>query len=250
MSSFEANIPLEFTIDPITNAPPGLSNPPPGLSAPPPGLMTPPRSSSSTFGTPVYTPPWKTSNKSRQNEFIKTDRGRLMIFIDGSNLFYTAQMMGIEMDYLKLVEYIVGKDKLVRVYFYAGIDTENIPSLGWQFFMKRSGFRMVTKPLVTFADGVRKANCDVEMAVDMVSLCNKNAFDTAILVSGDGDLTRALTYIADQGKQVELIGNKINTNENLIQAADRFVDLESIRSLITKNLRNNNGNSDNAMNLQ
>ena len=129
MSSFEANIPLEFTIDPITNAPPGLSNPPPGLSAPPPGLMTPPRSSSSTFGTPVYTPPWKTSNKSRQNEFIKTDRGRLMIFIDGSNLFYTAQMMGIEMDYLKLVEYIVGKDKLVRVYFYAGIDTENIPSL-------------------------------------------------------------------------------------------------------------------------
>jgi uncharacterized LabA/DUF88 family protein len=168
----------------------------------------------------------------KQNEFIKTDRGKIMIFIDGSNLFYTAQMMGIEIDYLKLTETLVGRDKLIRVNFYAGIDTENQLSAGWQYFMKRSGFKMITKPLQCFADGNRKANCDVEMAVDMINLAN--SFDTAILVSGDGDLTYAVQTLVNKGKQVEVLGNKMNTNDGLIQACDRFIDLESIRYQITK----------------
>ena len=168
----------------------------------------------------------------KQNEFIKTDRGKIMIFIDGSNLFYTAQMMGIEIDYLKLTETLVARDKLIRVNFYAGIDTENQLSAGWQYFMKRSGFKMITKPLQCFADGNRKANCDVEMAVDMINLAN--SFDTAILVSGDGDLTYAVQTLVNKGKQVEVLGNKMNTNDGLIQACDRFIDLESIRYQITK----------------
>ena len=171
----------------------------------------------------------------KQNEFIKTDRGKIMIFIDGSNLFYTAQMMGIEIDYLKLTETLVGRDKLIRVNFYAGIDTENQLSAGWQYFMKRSGFKMITKPLQCFADGNRKANCDVEMAVDMINLAN--SFDTAILVSGDGDLTYAVQTLVNKGKQVEVLGNKMNTNDGLIQACDRFIDLESIRYNITKSIK-------------
>lgn len=171
----------------------------------------------------------------KQNEFIKTDRGKIMIFIDGSNLFYTAQMMGIEIDYLKLTETLVGRDKLIRVNFYAGIDTENQLSAGWQYFMKRSGFKMITKPLQCFADGNRKANCDVEMAVDMINLAH--SFDTAILVSGDGDLTYAVQTLVNKGKQVEVLGNKMNTNDGLIQACDRFIDLESIRYNITKSIK-------------
>jgi uncharacterized LabA/DUF88 family protein len=170
------------------------------------------------------------------NNYIKTERGKIMIFIDGSNLFYTSQMMGIEIDYIKLVEALVGKDKLVRVYFYAGIDSENTLSFNWQYFMKRTGFKMVTKELQTFANGNRKANCDVEMAVDMVTLTH--AFDTAIVITGDGDLARACEYLSQQGKQVELIGNKFNTNEKLIAVADRFIDLETLRNIITKNIRN------------
>jgi uncharacterized LabA/DUF88 family protein len=168
----------------------------------------------------------------RKQEVIKTDRGRLMLFIDGSNLFYTAQMMGLEIDYLKLVDTLVGRDKCIRVNFYAGVDTESQNSTGWQYFMKRSGFRMITKPLQIFPDGTRKANCDVEIAVDMMQVLD--SYDTAILLSGDGDLSYVTQTLVNKGKQVEIVGYKGNTSDSLLQACDRFIELDSIRANIKK----------------
>ena len=173
--------------------------------------------------------------KKKMQEFIQTDRGKIMIFVDGSNLFYTAQMMGIEIDYIKLVNVLVNRDKLIRANFYSGIDNDNMTSVGWKYFMKRTGFRMVTKQVVSYADGKAKANCDVEMAVDMINFAS--AFDTCILITGDGDLTYAVDTLVQQGKQVEVVGHKQNTKDTLIHSADRFIDLESIQHLIIKGLK-------------
>ena len=154
-----------------------------------------------------------------------------MMFIDGNNLFYTSQIINIDIDYIKLVHELVRKDQLLRVNFYAGVD-DSASSAGWLYFMRKSGIRMVTKPLQILPDGSKKANCDVEMAVDLVGMAS--TYDTAIVLTGDGDFTYALETVAKQGKQVELVGSKLNTNESLIQAADRFVDLEGLKGLIQK----------------
>ena len=168
---------------------------------------------------------------------LKTDRGRIMVFIDGSNLFYTAQMMGIGIDYIKLIDALIEPksvdEKLIRVNFYAGIDVESEASIKWEHFMRRTGFKMVTKHLVTYPDGTRKANCDVEMAVDMVTLTDK--YDTAILITGDGDLTSAVKYCVSRGVQVHLVGHKQTTNDSLLSEADRFIDLELLRPHIALN---------------
>ena len=168
-------------------------------------------------------------------EFIKTDRGKLMVFIDGSNLLYTAKMMGLDLDYIRLVDVLVGKDKLIRVNFYAGIDNDNLTSVGWQTFMKRTGFKMTTKQVVSYSDGKQKANCDVEMAVDMIHLAH--SYDTAILVTGDGDLSYAAQTLMNMGKQVEVYGYRQNTSETLINTVDRFIDIDTIRQFIQKNTR-------------
>jgi uncharacterized LabA/DUF88 family protein len=196
--------------------------------------------SSSNHTPNAYYPPHLKHNNptklnQRYNDFLKTDRGKIMIFIDGSNLFYTAQMMGIEIDYIKLVDTLVGKDSLVRACFYAGIDGDRSQAANWHFFMKRSGFRMIMKQLQTFADGNRKANCDVEMAVDMINL--SDSFDTAVVCTGDGDLTYAINALMNRGKQVEVVGSKYNTNDSLINTCDRFIDLESLRHRIIKAVR-------------
>jgi len=170
--------------------------------------------------------------KHKPKSTLKTERGRIMIFIDGSNLWYTCQMMNLEIDYVKLVDHLIGKDKLVRASFYSGMDKENLASSGWFYFMKRTGFRLVTKPLQVNADGSKKANLDVEMAVDMVSLAD--SFDTAIVLTGDGDLTYCLEHLMRCGKQVELVGSKLNTKDSLIFTADKFIELESLRPFIAK----------------
>lgn len=155
------------------------------------------------------------------------------MFIDGSNLFFTSQMMNIEMDYVKLVDTLVAGGRLIRVTFYAGVDVDNNQSIGWQHFMRKKGFKLITKQLVSYPDGTRKADCDVEMAVDMVS--QMDSFDTAILITGDGDLAYAAQKLSTSGKQVEVVGNRMNTNSRLIEVADRFIDLEGKRNLITRN---------------
>ncbi|NCY26859.1 MAG: NYN domain-containing protein [Alphaproteobacteria bacterium] len=91
------------------------------------------------------------------------------------------------------------------------------------------------KQVVCYSDGKAKANCDVEMAVDMINFAD--SFDTCILITGDGDLTYAVDTLVSRGKQVEVVGHKQNTKDTLIHSADRFIDLESIKHLIAKGFK-------------
>ena len=45
--------------------------------------------------------------------------------------------------------------------------------------------------------------------------------------------------MVNKGKQVEVFGLKANTNDMLMDSADRFVDLDSIKHLIVKNYKEN-----------
>ena len=98
--------------------------------------------------------------------------------------------------------------------------------------MRRNGFRVVQKELKTFYDGTRKANLDVEIAVDMLSLAGR--YDTAVLVSGDEDFVYALNAVAYKGCRVEVAGFRSNTAPRLIDVADFFIDLGDIAEMVRK----------------
>ena len=119
----------------------------------------------------------------------RLNRGRVAIFIDGANLFYAALQLGIEIDYTKLLVRLTAGSKLLRSFFYTGVDRTNEKQQGFLLWMRRNGYRVVTKELVQLPDGSKKANLDVEIAVDMMTLAG--SYDTAVLVSGDGDLAYA-----------------------------------------------------------
>ena len=46
--------------------------------------------------------------------------------------------------------------------------------------------------------------CDVNLAVDMMSMAYKNLYDVAILVSADGDFASACQCVKDLGKHIEI----------------------------------------------
>lgn len=164
------------------------------------------------------------------NKASKTDR--IAIFIDGSNLFYAALQLGIEIDYSKLLQKLVGDRRLLRAYFYTGIDPQNEKQKGFLLWMRRNGYRVVTKELHQLPDGTKKANLDVEIAIDMVNL--SNYCQTIVLLSGDGDLAYALNSIAYKGVQVEVVSLRSMTSDTLINFADRYTDLQSIQRDVSK----------------
>lgn len=165
-------------------------------------------------------------------EQVLENRGRIAIFIDGSNLFYAALQLGIEIDYTKLLCRLTCGSRLLRSFFYTGVDPTNEKQQGFLLWMRRNGYRVITKELVQLPDGSKKANLDVEIAVDMISLVG--CYDTAILVSGDGDLAYAVDAISYRGIRVEVVSLRSMTSDSLINVADRYIDLEGIKTDIQK----------------
>nr|WP_059001751.1 NYN domain-containing protein [Leptolyngbya sp. NIES-2104] len=162
----------------------------------------------------------------------ESTRDRVSIFIDGSNLFYAAMQLGLEIDYSKLLSYLVQGRPLLRAYFYTGVDPHNEKQQGFLLWMRRHGYRVITKDLMQNADGSKHANLDVEIAVDMLELaqyCN-----TMVLLSGDGDLTYVVNTIAYRGVQVEVVSLQSMTSDSLVNIADRYVDLATIKERIQR----------------
>jgi uncharacterized LabA/DUF88 family protein len=152
---------------------------------------------------------------------------RVVILVDGSNLFYAASQLNLEIDYARLLAYLTKNRRLVRAYFYTGVDRANEKQQGFLHWMRRNGYRVVTKDLIQLPDGSKKANLDIEIAIDMLTLAAH--CDTMILLSGDGDLTYAVNQISYQGVQIEVVSLRSMTNDTLINVADSYIDLETIR---------------------
>src|SRR6476660_6680472 len=159
-------------------------------------------------------------------------RGRVAVFIDGNNLFHAARFHNIDIDYNKLLRVLLGDGRLLRAFFYTGVDAGAERQQGFLLWMRRNGLRVVQKELKKFYDGTRNANLDVEIAVDMLSLAGR--YDTAVLVSGVEDFVYAVNAVAYKGCRVEVAGFRSNTAPKLIDVGDYFIDLGEIAAMIRK----------------
>jgi len=179
------------------------------------------------------------SNPTFENETLleipqpdRISRGRVAIFIDAASLFYAAQQLNIIVDYGKLLCQLVDGARLLRALFYTGVDSNNQKQQGFLLWLRRNGYRVITKELILLPDGSRKANVEVEMAVDMLDLAPY--YDTAIVVSGNGGLTYAVDNVGYLGVRVEIVSLRAMTSDALIGVADSHIDLEQIKDQIQK----------------
>lgn len=160
------------------------------------------------------------------------NRGRVIVFIDGSNLFYAALELSIKIDYAKLLHYLTARDYLVHVFFYTGYDPVNEKQHQFLHWMSHNGFRVITKALTQAVNGSKSANLDVEIAVDMMGLAHH--CDTVVLVIGDGDFAYVVNTIINRGVRVEVIGLRSMTSGSLIESASCYIDLATIQKTVQK----------------
>jgi uncharacterized LabA/DUF88 family protein len=95
-----------------------------------------------------------------------------------------------------------------------------------QFFaaLADAGIELRLKDLQIFADGSKKADWDVGMAVDAIRTAS--SLDVIILVTGDGDFIPLVDYLRwGLGKYVEVAAFKASTSSKLQTVPDRFIDL-------------------------
>lgn len=166
-------------------------------------------------------------------------RERIVIFIDGSNLFHGLRYLNIKIDYSKLVEFLKKDRYLVRTYFYTAVPQEKDVKKGtpeWDSLMRQRrfldelsmmGIKVRTSNLRKLPSGeYLEKEVDIMLATDMLSLAYKNAYDTAVLVSGDSDFIYTVEEVQRLGKRVENATFKKTSSFNLRKACDDFILLD------------------------
>lgn len=155
-----------------------------------------------------------------------TERPRIGIFVDVPNIVYAAERVRVKIDFGKLVELISRDRELVRASAYAPISDDPNEPLETQRFVQPFvglGYRIVTKPLKRYADGTVKANFDVELAIDVLTMSDR--LDIVSLVSGDGDFRRLVEIVASKGVRVEVVSFGQSVAAELRAVADVYTEL-------------------------
>ncbi len=165
---------------------------------------------------------------------------RVGIFIDVQNIYHSAKnLYQARVNFGELIKTLTAGRKLIRAVAYV---VKSETALGeFSFFeaLKKSGLELRSKDLQINADGSKKADWDVGMAVDAIRMAN--FIDAVILVTGDGDFVPLVDYLKwGSGRQVEVVGFSQTTSGKLKEAADSFTELEKIpRILLRINKRQN-----------
>jgi len=145
------------------------------------------------------------------------------VFVDVANIFYAAKAAGVDIDYVTLLKSATAGRDLVRAYAYTGLDPDNENQRNFHEFLRRHGYKVVSKDIRKYGDGKVKANLDIELVVDMMKTARN--LDIAIVVSGDGDFAPAIRAVQEMGVRCEVISFRGNTSSDLMDVADQFTDI-------------------------
>jgi uncharacterized LabA/DUF88 family protein len=151
---------------------------------------------------------------------------RVGIFVDVPNLIYAAERRKIDLDFGRVLEYFTRGRELVRATAYAPITDDPQAKLESQRFAHQfigHPYRLVTKPLKRFADGSMKANFDIELAVDILTMSER--MDVVVLMSGDGDFVRVVELVQSKGVRVEVCAFAEAASQELKGVGDVFIDI-------------------------
>ena len=148
---------------------------------------------------------------------------RVAVLADSQNLYHTAQSLySRNIDYSALLDEAVSDRELTRAIAYV-IRADSPEEEKFFEALIDIGFETKIKEIKTFGDGTKKADWDVGMSLDAVTLANH--VDTVVLCTGDGDFSRLCSHLRHEGVKVEVMAFGSSTAEELIEATDEFTDL-------------------------
>ena len=165
---------------------------------------------------------------------------RIMIFIDGSNVYHSLKKHcgRTDLDIGKFCRKLMEKRQLIRIYYYnARVGMKEEPD---RYKQQQAFFAGVNSiPYTELRLGRLIYNnwpsvppyekgTDVQLATDMLTHGFRNNYDIAILVAGDNDYVGAIQAVKDNGKHVEVaLFGKEGTSRQLRDVADKVIPINS-----------------------
>ena len=131
---------------------------------------------------------------------------RITIFIDNSNIFKGFRKYDIKADYEKLKNLLARGRDIQDIFLYEGVVYPMSPEKKkwYKELTNRSGYIIKASFDKIAASGVIEKKVDINIAIDIISLAYEDAYDTVVLVSGDGDFVPVVRKVKKLDKNVEV----------------------------------------------
>jgi uncharacterized LabA/DUF88 family protein len=157
---------------------------------------------------------------------IKHKDQRVGVFIDTQNMYHSAKnLYRARVNFRNVLKDVVGDRRLIRARAYV-VTTESGDEKHFFEALEKLGIEIRTKDLQIFFGGAKKADWDVGLAVDAITLSPK--LDAIVLATGDGDFVPLVEYLKHHaGCQVEVISFGKSTSSRLKEAGDDFIDMDA-----------------------
>ncbi|SBO08240.1 NYN domain protein [Vibrio mediterranei] len=150
----------------------------------------------------------------------------IAIFVDVQNVYYTTrQAFGRRFDYNALWAKLSQSYRIDIARAYA-ISSTDPKQRQFHHILRGIGFNVQLKPFIQRLDGSAKGDWDVGLALDVYETAN--SVDRIVLISGDGDFQVLVERIQQRfNTKVTVAGVRSLTANNLIQAADDYIEIDS-----------------------
>lgn len=163
-------------------------------------------------------------------------KGRVYVFIDAANIFYTQRTLGWRISYEKLKQYFKDECRrdLNKIFVYTATDSGRPQQKKFLDMLNTNGFIVKTKEVkrIRVAKGVYewKGDFDVELTMDVMD--NIKEFDTAVLLSGDSDFAPIVERMKENEKRVIVMSAKGHISRELITLSDKYINLKKLRDRV------------------
>lgn len=159
---------------------------------------------------------------------------RVGIFVDVQNLYHSAKnIYHGRVNYPELMKHLVAGRQLIRSMAYVVKSETALGEAAFFDALEKSGLELRMKDLQVYADGLKKADWDVGLAVDAIRM--STFLDVVILVTGDGDFLPLIDYLKwGVGRLVEVAAFKRSASSKIQEAADKFINMEEIPRIILR----------------
>lgn len=148
-------------------------------------------------------------------------------FIDASNIIYGARAEGWFIDQKKLLQYLKNKFSVSKAFFYYGKDSKSKKKADFLKRLEQFGYILRVKEIKRYGGRI-KANCDVDLTMDM--LLKIREYKRAIVLTGDGDFAPLLTYLLSKKKKIIIISSPKRTAREIRKiAGDEHIDFGSLK---------------------
>jgi uncharacterized LabA/DUF88 family protein len=171
----------------------------------------------------------------KRSPFPAPQASRVLILVDESNITSSAKAANRKLDWLKLQQTLLGDRELIETVVYAGLppamaewQTERDKKNKFLHWLRSHGFLVVTKEGAPSAEAHYKANVDVLMAIDAMSLALAMQPDVVVLVTGDADFASLALEFRRRGIRVEAASTAPTLGAGLKSAVNAVTDLSPL----------------------